>query len=250
MEALLWRGLRRLRNDGVLGFLHASRDYAENWWRRRVDASLDKKFGIDTQGIVLDPRKLGGIGPHIDNSTGYQPIQIPVFRDVMRALPVAPSRYVFVDYGSGKGRAVLLAALYGFARVIGIELAPGLHATACANLAHFLRARPHAPPIELLCEDAARYALPPVDAVCFLYNPFDALVMQRVLANIEASVIRDPRSLWVVYRNPVHAPLLDDAPFLTLVAARHAFRIYCAARPGEKKGRRGAPDSRLPLFTF
>ena len=45
-----------------------------------------------------------------------------------------PGQDVFVDYGAGKGRTVVLASTYQFKRVIGVELAPELAAIAEENL--------------------------------------------------------------------------------------------------------------------
>lgn len=230
IEDLLMKGIRRLRNDGVAGFWRASCDYARNWWRRRQDAGLDRKYGVDTQGRIADLRALGASGPHARNATCYEAIQIKVFRQILRALPIDPGHYAFIDFGSGKGRAVMLAALAGFKHVVGIEFAPALHGIAQDNVARLKRARRRLGPIELVCQDVAHFVVPAQPCVCFLYNPFDAVMLRRVLNNIAASLRRHPRDLWIVYRNPVHAEVLDHEAFLTLAVDHRAFRIYRAQR--------------------
>ena len=226
MDALLWRGLRRLRSAGFAGFVRASRDYAAHRRRCRVDTRLDRKFGTDTTGIIAASSKPERVAAHADNWTGYQPIQIPVFEAIMQTLPIDPARYSFLDYGSGKGRALLLAALHGFRRAIGVEFMPALHDVARRNVVRFERARGRRAPIELHCQDAAGVALPPDDLVCFMYNPFDPGVLRPVLHNVIASVDAHPRPVWLVYRNPVHAHLLDETARVLLFADHDAFRIY------------------------
>src|SRR5690349_10766861 len=86
-------------------------------WR---DAALDRTYGIETCELVQKPQ---GAGEHPDHGYLYEPIQLAVFRRIMAALAIDPHNYTFVDYGSGKGRALVLAAEYGFRRVVGVEYA-------------------------------------------------------------------------------------------------------------------------------
>src|SRR5207245_5268496 len=51
----------------------------------------------------------------------------------LQALPAVPSQLTFVDFGCGKGRALVLAAEHGFRRVLGIECDAQLFAAAQRN---------------------------------------------------------------------------------------------------------------------
>src|SRR5205823_11770334 len=102
-------------------------------WR---DYSLDRKYGIDTRFA----RQSCAAPPGADNAHRgyyYEPIQIAVFDRIMNALPARPGSLTFVDFGSGKGRALILASLRGFRRVIGIEHDANLHAAARGNVARY-----------------------------------------------------------------------------------------------------------------
>jgi hypothetical protein len=48
----------------------------------------------------------------------------------MAELEVDHRRYVFLAYGSGKGKALLLASDYPFRRIIGVEYSEPLHRAA------------------------------------------------------------------------------------------------------------------------
>lgn len=192
-------------------------------WR---DGALDRKYGIQTTGFMTDVGPIGVSGETARHGNPYQPIQLDAFRRIMAALPIRPSTFTFVDFGSGKGRALVLAAEYGFRRVIGIEHAGRLHEAAERNVARFQLLSGTRIPIELHCADASEFGLPAEDLVCFLYNPFDEVLMGKVLGNIRASLEAAPRRLFLVYRNPQHAGKLTNCGFLRCLARNSTFEVH------------------------
>jgi SAM-dependent methyltransferase len=192
-------------------------------WR---DGAVDRQYGIDTRG-TLDSAPIVAQ----DHRYHYAPIQLAVFERIMKALPAAPSALTFIDFGSGKGRALVLAALRGFRRVIGVEYDADLHAAAQRNLERFRSRAGHASPIELHCADALHHELPGEDCLCFFYNPFDDFAMARMLARIGDSLRAQPRRLFAAYRNPRHGRLLADAPFLRGLACNRTFELYEGGTP-------------------
>jgi SAM-dependent methyltransferase len=87
----------------------------------------------------------------------------------------SPRKYppgdVFLDPGSGKGRAVLLAARYPFKRVIGVEFSESLTAIARRNMATF-RARLRCHDVELVTADVVDYRIPDDVSVVYMFNLF------------------------------------------------------------------------------
>jgi predicted RNA methylase len=75
----------------------------------------------------------------------------------------------FVDLVSGKGRALIVAAFYPFARIIGVEYSPQLTAIWRQNLQKL----GVADKCEVISADAADYQFPDGTLLVFLYNPFD-----------------------------------------------------------------------------
>ncbi len=218
--------LAYIRSHGILGTLRALADYGGHLRRRWINSSIDRKYGTDTQGVIDDMSALGLSSAQHAHAKGYEGVQIPVFREMLRQLPLISNEYIFLDLGSGKGRALMMAAEHGFKRVIGVELSPTLHQIAEKNIELFKQHRPQASPIELRCQDAVDYRLPDDKLVCFFYNPFDCGVMQQLLLHIKESHARCPRSIVVAYRNPVCADLFDKAGFLRLIHATPAYRLY------------------------
>ena len=56
------------------------------------------------------------------------------FGSVIDGLSIDYSRYVFIDIGSGMGRALLMASEFPFKQLVGIELSPTFHQIAQQNV--------------------------------------------------------------------------------------------------------------------
>jgi SAM-dependent methyltransferase len=167
------------------------------------DDRLFDAAGYDTGGIQrLYNMKI--VGPN--GAAGGNHIAVPTadFRAAIAALDIPVESATFIDLGSGKGRAVLMAADHPFARVAGVEFAAELHEVAVANLAK--RAALHGADdrISLHLEDATRFPLPSGPLVLFLFNPFDPPVLTDVIESAMASWRADPRPIRILYMNPVH----------------------------------------------
>lgn len=220
----------QLRNPVLLpAALYAARAARNRLWDRYArweEDRFDRRYGIETRGIHDDLAALGASGEHLADAYGYEAIQPGMFRAMLRALDIEPSTHVFVDFGSGKGRAVFLAAQRGFRASIGVELAPALHEVALRNLGAFRRRAPRAGPIDLCCGDAAYFPIPDADAVFCFFNPFGERVLRKVAANIEGAYRRRPRSVVIAYRNPVHPRVFEERAFLRPVLRNRSFAIY------------------------
>lgn len=225
MQAFVRKVARQVRIDGVFGVAAK----VPLWLRGIREAKLDRRLGIHTTGQV-EVAESAGSAPdceHRSNAVFYAPLAFAKFHRLIRAAqPFDASQYTFIDYGAGKGRALVLAARLGFRRVVGIELFASLHADAMANIAAFATRDTRAAAIELLCMDAAAYRPPPGNLFCYFYNPFDAVVMRKVVAALEAAHDATPRRILVAYSNPVHAGVLGEAGFLRVHHRSDGLRIY------------------------
>ena len=110
---------------------------------------------------------------------------------------------VLVDFGSGMGRAVYVAARrYRFGRVVGVELSQAFNDVALENLRR-RRQKLRCPNVEIVTGDATTYVVPDDMTYAYLYNPFVSDVFAAVLANIVASLDRRPRRVTICYANPL-----------------------------------------------
>ncbi len=196
-------------------------------WRyhRYQDHAFDQRYRVDTgQG---DASYLQDVASgNKDFAVAYEPVQVFMFRRMLRELALNLSGYAFVDLGSGKGRALLLAAQHDFAQIIGVEFSPQLHEIAQTNVATFSSKLSENNIIKLLCQDAAEFEFPRRNLVLFLYNPFFGPAMQAVVEKIARFVSDEPFDLVILYRNPQCSGLLDAVPGLDLINATESFRIY------------------------
>lgn len=165
--------------------------------RHRTDTSLDFPSGAARSRVEY---------------AGHEGSNPLLFSEMVEAARLVREESVFLDYGAGKGRALLLAAQHGFRKVIGVERSPALCAIGRANLAVFRRNHlDHA--VELHCGDAAALPVPDEVDVVYLFNPFGAETMLRVIARLLDSLDRAPRQLHVLYLHPLLAPLFVEAGF-------------------------------------
>jgi len=112
----------------------------------------------------------------------------------MEPVPKDLLQGTFVDYGAGKGRALVLAArYYSFRQVLGIEISSELCRQATGNLQ-----RVAAKNATVICCDAANYVPPTDTTLFFMYNPFFGETMMMVLRNIRKSLHENPRVAAIV----------------------------------------------------
>jgi SAM-dependent methyltransferase len=219
--------LARFKSGGVLAVARAAHHYARDRYESWVDSRLDREYGTCTGGAIdYDLASLGARGKQLADATAFQAIQIPVFHAMMRAARIDPRTHLFIDFGCGKGRALLLAAQSGFKHVIGVEFASGLCATARHNVAVFRARQRRSPPIDVALRDAVDFKFPNDDAVLFFYNPFGAETLRKVIANAISSLVAHPRSLVIAYRNPVHREVIDALPIFRPITRNGSFAIY------------------------
>lgn len=141
----------------------------------------------------------------------YLPTPLFVFDWAMEAIPESPREFVFVDYGAGRGRVMLLAAQRPFRKVLGVEFAEELHNDAVMNIAQFPRSRMRCRDVECVLEDAVRFDPPPNEnAVLYFFNPFGPRVFSDALMRIVESYRANPRRLYIVLVDPVLANMVDE----------------------------------------
>jgi SAM-dependent methyltransferase len=210
-------------SQGVLRFIfgkvNRKGEIASELWRNTDAAPLtthpfDEYYGTDTSGLIWGEDLTSG-HPHDAWNTAYYGIAPSVFKAALQLLVeragIDLSQFTFVDLGSGKGRAVLLAAMHPFARAIGVELSPELHAIALANLERFPVDLSRSDTVNFVYADAADF---PWDAslaeyskplagplLFFLYNPFALPVLTSFLNKLDASLRSQSRVVYLLCIN-------------------------------------------------
>jgi hypothetical protein len=126
--------------------------------------------------------------------------RVLVVEGILRELGIS-ERDVFIDFGSGKGRMVLVAARFPFRRVIGVELSAKLNEVARENLERN-RSRLICPDVALITADAGSYEIPDDVTVAYFANPFGPPLFGEVIDRLRASLERNPRRFALIYGVP------------------------------------------------
>jgi len=201
---------RSLRERGVRHTLRAVVRRLHALASRVLDRHFDAAFGTDTHGVIENNDLTDVSSPNLARGIRYQPTLAIPFRRVLKAARI-PAAGGFVDLGCGKGRVLMLAALHGFPHVTGVDYSRALCTIAEKNL-DALRARTGRRfTSSVVATDATTYAFADDDTVVYLFNPFDAAVLAAVVARLQHSLMRHPRTVWIVYHNPVWRAVIEHA---------------------------------------
>jgi len=177
---------------------------------------FDLEFGVRTSGLVAG-RHLTCGHRHDRHITAYYAVAPSVFRAMIerwrRCRPAAPiDEYTFIDAGAGMGRAVLLATEYPFRTVVGVELHAALARIGRRNMSLWRAAGLACAPMRMFCRDAAEFPLPAGPCVAFLFNPFGAPVLRRMLRNWAAALRTGAGPLDILYVNNEQESVLWREP--------------------------------------
>jgi SAM-dependent methyltransferase len=184
-------------------------EYARSYIEERKEA-FDARFGTDTAAPFFG-------SDHKPGAYFYVPTTASLIYEILNSLALQPDTFAFVDMGSGKGRALLVASEFPFAKVVGIELSPHLHEIAEDNIKRFSPASQPRTAFNLHCMDVVDYEYGPEPVVLFLFDPFGRETLRSVVANLEASLKEKPREAYVVYVYPQFEDVLQSSRVLRKV---------------------------------
>ena len=189
------------------------------------ESRFDRKFGVDTAGVIRH-EELNIHGPSAGYATDYEAAPPMLLKEAIAGLRIRYQEFTFVDFGCGKGKALLVASAFPFDKIIGVELSPDLKAVAAENVRRYKGKAQQCRSLEVVGMDAAEFPLPASPLVCYFYNPFKEQVMMRVLKNIEGSLHKHPRELIIIYFNPQVDYLFQGVSFLTNIRRKAWCSIY------------------------
>ena len=229
-------GIRILGKNPVSWFFGSVEHYGFGqtlviMWSVVVDMGFDFRYGTETTRRI--PREqIATNSENIIHCVNYGASKATPFKHLMHRLKL-PKDATFVDLGSGKGRALMLASKYGFRRVVGIEFSGDLCSKAKANLKNFLAKCPSPSVVEVIESDVAKYIFQDDETVFFMLDPFDAPVLTQVLRNIRASVERRPRTIWLIYSVPRERHIIEQSGLFgeskSFVIVGAEFQVYSNA---------------------
>lgn len=201
-------------------------EFFEDQWfdrTRRVRTSWD--VSLHDAGIIEE-----------GDSEAYQPARPRHIRQALREMTVQDVRgYSFIDLGSGKGRTLFIAAEMPFQRVVGVEFSPVLQAEAERNVRQFRAPAGGCGEVVSLHGDAALFIFPKTPLVLYLFNPFGAATMQRVMERLAESLAQEPRHVVVLLLWPQCTGQVLAVPGMRMVLERKEYQILEVSGPGRKE---------------
>ena len=211
-RVLFQKMLSSMRRDGLTAATSKTISGLREPW-------FDILHGTDTGGRV-GIEDIDASGPNVIHGLDYEATSHHELRTLFARLHLRDAGGVFVDFGCGKGRVILLATTYPFERIVGVEFSQRMCETARSNVARY---NPSASDrVEILNEDASLYELRDDETVFFLFNPFEEAVMSKVLENIYRSLRRRNRPVLLIYSNPRCRSLIESGGIF-LKVAEHRF---------------------------
>jgi len=179
--------LNSLKNNGVVPTIRKI--------KQRVYYKI-KGVDFSTQNIY----DLTRTGEHKEHGTALVSTSIDflerLLNDLEEVIEKPIDKTLFVDFGSGKGAAIIHARELGFHKSIGVEFAKELHERALENIQALGYDK-----IESHYEDATNYKLPSDTSLIYFFNPFDELVMKKVISNILAQKSSFDNEVYIIYGN-------------------------------------------------
>ena len=229
-----WSDLNGPLLGPALYLFECVRSYVEE----RLEA-FDARFGTDTAAPFFGRDQKPAT--HF-----YTATTASLIYEILNSIPLQSNRFAFVDMGSGKGRALLVASEFPFAKIVGVELSHHLHHIAEENIKRYRPASQQCTAIQLHCMNVADYVYGPEPPVLFLADPFGRETLGSVVANLEASLSARPREAFVVYIYPRFEDLLQSSRVLRKVKeggppwrpwSRYVVYAASASEGGERRRR-------------
>ncbi|MGE5322997.1 MAG: class I SAM-dependent methyltransferase [Actinomycetota bacterium] len=217
----LWRTLK----EEIEALLRCARESLPDRREARYgDMDYDRENMVDTTRANVPFRTQLAIAL---TGHAYYASEPYLFEQIMQALPIDFSRFSFIDLGSGKGRALMMAAGCGFRQAIGVEYIPALHRVAQQNIRKFAREhRDLKTQMESLCMDARDFEFPAEPLVLYLFNPFSEPVFAAVLDRLQRSITGSQRPVYIAYRYLEFEPLLARCDWLEKIAGTEQWAVY------------------------
>src|SRR5437764_1009896 len=133
----------------------------------------ERRYQLKTTGFEkVNPLKVSSAY----DSYSYMPSNYVLLEKALKEVNRYQHNHTFLDLGSGKGRAIMVAAWFNFQRIIGVEV----NKDYCDYTQKQIIKKQHLMPkalFEVICTDASIFNIPDNIQTIFLYNPFKEVVV-------------------------------------------------------------------------
>ncbi len=177
---------------------------------------FDLATNLDTGGFIPG-HQLNSGHPNDSHQASYYATPPSLAQAMLDRWLETPDRlfvenYTFIDFGSGKGRVLLIASKLPFRKCIGVELNTELNEIAAQNFANWQQSGNARSPLETICQNALTFEFPPGPCLVYLFNPFSREVLAQLIDRIAEAFADRPGQLDLLYVNAEFKDLVDQHP--------------------------------------
>ncbi|MCC6289662.1 MAG: class I SAM-dependent methyltransferase [Chitinophagaceae bacterium] len=162
----------------------------------------EKKYHINTTAPIELPDLTIQKGD-ITKSSRYEAVNYFILESLLQKMRTIDEVSSFSDLGCGKGRALVVAAHFGFTKLKGVDFAREVCDEARNNMRCLKEVFP-AISYEIICGNVTDYTVQPWESVFFMFNPFDKEIIEILLEKVEDSLGSFPRTIYFLYASPRH----------------------------------------------
>ena len=160
-----------------------------------IDYIYDLKYGVKTgKYMILKENR------SIHNN--YEPTVYLELRKLFSKYPFKSNDHI-IDYGCGKGRVLVAAALKMCPQITGIEINKEMYDIALDNIIKFKQKKKTTSEISVINMDAKDFKSLDEINKFFFFNPFHLKVFLKIFTLICSSIKKYPRNVTLFFYMPV-----------------------------------------------
>ena len=157
-------------------------------------------------------------------ATHYAPSYYSPLKKIFHLIP-NKKKLNFVDIGCGKGKVLLIASLFGFKKISGIDIHQKLLKISKKNISIFQKTTKKKININLTRIDARHYNIEN-DNVFYFFNPFSHVVLNVILRAIKKN---NKKETYIIYCAPKTDNYILNSQFKKIAQETyntHSFVLY------------------------
>lgn len=179
---------------------------------KRVSWFKIRSFFENLRGIeTLKYINLNELGLSENEGVRYEPSKKRILHmAIQELLPV--NNQAIIDFGCGKGRALIEFSKYPFRKITGLEYSEDL-INICKNNLNILKIKN----IKLYCMNAIHFKNFEDYDCLYFYNPFPEPIFKKVIENLIESNKKNKKIIHIIYIYPTCHNLIINSGYFKLI---------------------------------
>jgi hypothetical protein len=207
--------------DAVVHYLKQRNEYDAKIIEREKTDNFDEKYGTMT-GVIESTYAHEDFSSEYEllNCTRTVPSGVQTMQSALeqvQTLNLDFNDYYFMDVGSGMGRNLLIASLFPFKGVVGVEISKGINDIANNNIQLFNPPEQQCSNIKSYAADILDYELPDENMVMFMFEPFSQPIFSKFYARMLDKINEGNHHYVLIFLGEVFQEIKDPNSIFKLV---------------------------------